>query len=214
MTRDHTAGQLGARLGLILLCVAALGPARAAERREDSGQEALRRAQYMLRDLSTQLEASKAENQKLQDQTDKLKAKVTDLEKYRKQGDIKLQKLAGYNAGLADRLHQYQIRMQEFVAQHRKTLETLRDTTTQRDGLKAILARQVKQIDYCEAANQKLYQAGTELIRRYRNKGVWDALLQREPVTGLKEVALEKILQRYRARIDRAHLDGAKTASN
>jgi len=50
----------------------------------------------------------------------------------------------------------------------------------------------------CETKNLVLYGYADEVLQRYKNKGVWAALSQKEPVFGLKEVDVENVVQEYR----------------
>jgi chromosome segregation ATPase len=50
----------------------------------------------------------------------------------------------------------------------------------------------------CETKNLALYGYADELLQRYKSKGVWAALSQKEPVFGLKEVEVENVVQEYR----------------
>jgi len=49
----------------------------------------------------------------------------------------------------------------------------------------------------CENKNLKLYGYAEEVLRRYKNKGVWAALAQKDPVLGFKEVDIENVVQEY-----------------
>jgi hypothetical protein len=49
----------------------------------------------------------------------------------------------------------------------------------------------------CEDKNLKLYGYADEVLGLYKNKGVWAALSQKEPVLGLKEVDVENVVQEY-----------------
>lgn len=197
----------------LVLCALAAHPAAAGQRRADPAQEALRRAQYLLRDLDAKLEAAQAENHKLRDRLAASEGKLSKAERALTRGTNRNRKLKHYNTGLAARLHQYETQLREQIAAQRRTQTALREASSQREGLRGIVGRQARRIDYCEDANRKLYRAGVELIRRYRDKGVWAALLQREPVTGLGKVGLENILQGYRERIEKAHLGAHTTAA-
>ncbi|MGH8446732.1 MAG: hypothetical protein ACREVL_15785, partial [Solimonas sp.] len=53
----------------------------------------------------------------------------------------------------------------------------------------------------CERDNGELVGIGEELLGRYRDKGVWAALRDSEPVTGIPRVRLEALAQQYHARI-------------
>ena len=59
-----------------------------------------------------------------------------------------------------------------------------------------------KELGSCETKNKKLYQYQVELINRAQNRGSLDALLEREPLTQLKRVEIENLLEEYRDKID------------
>lgn len=53
----------------------------------------------------------------------------------------------------------------------------------------------------CEDKNVKLYSYAQDVLQAYRKKGVWASLSQKDPVLGLKEVAVENVVQEYRLKI-------------
>jgi chromosome segregation ATPase len=53
----------------------------------------------------------------------------------------------------------------------------------------------------CEDKNRKLYTYGQDMLDRYRHKGVFTSLAQKEPVTGFEEVAIENVVQEYRLKM-------------
>ena len=67
------------------------------------------------------------------------------------------------------------------------------------------LAGQMKdtqqQLGVCTTHNQHLAELSGELLARYRDRGFFDVLLAKEPVTGLRRVELEKLEQDYRGKI-------------
>lgn len=58
-----------------------------------------------------------------------------------------------------------------------------------------------KRVEACEQDNAELVSIAREVLDRYRDKGVWDALRDAEPLTGLSRVKLETLVQRYHSRI-------------
>jgi chromosome segregation ATPase len=83
------------------------------------------------------------------------------------------------------------------------------------DALKQLAARdaQVKETSLaleqsrtasssCEAKNITLYGYAEEVLQRYRKKGVWASLSQKDPVFGLKEVDMENVIQEYQLKFD------------
>jgi len=49
----------------------------------------------------------------------------------------------------------------------------------------------------CEDKNMKLYSYAEAVLGRYKHKGVWAALSQKDPVFGFKEVDIENVVQEY-----------------
>lgn len=52
-----------------------------------------------------------------------------------------------------------------------------------------------------DSRNVALVDIGSELVERYRRKTVWDAVQDREPLTGLHRVQFETLVQDYRNRV-------------
>lgn len=52
-----------------------------------------------------------------------------------------------------------------------------------------------------DSRNAALVDIGSELVERYRRKTVWDAVRDREPLTGLHRVQFETLVQDYRNRV-------------
>lgn len=53
----------------------------------------------------------------------------------------------------------------------------------------------------CQADNRKLLVISRDLIARYKDRGLADVLLAKEPLTGLRRVQLEKLAQDYEAQL-------------
>ena len=99
--------------------------------------------------------------------------------------------------------------MQKVVDKYKELVETLRQVETDRTQLQATAKTQATQIGTCTNDNIKLYELGLELADLYENKGVWAALVEKEPVTQLKRVELENRVQEYRHRANRLQFDAA-----
>ncbi|MEZ4601754.1 MAG: hypothetical protein R2940_18340 [Syntrophotaleaceae bacterium] len=57
------------------------------------------------------------------------------------------------------------------------------------------------QRDRCTAHNAELSAAASDLLDAYENKGVFSALLAKEPITGLKKIEVEHLVQNYRQKV-------------
>ena len=65
----------------------------------------------------------------------------------------------------------------------------------------AQLAVTTKELQDAEKKNLSLYQVNRELLSQYKEKSAWDALRQREPFTGISEVASENEVQAVEDRL-------------
>jgi len=89
------------------------------------------------------------------------------------------------------------------VAQHNKDLERdLKKVKGEKDALQAQLKKTIQNLKSCEASNANLCIIGEELVKAYKNKGVKDAILEKEPLTQIKKVELEQLAQKYKEEIE------------
>ncbi len=58
-----------------------------------------------------------------------------------------------------------------------------------------------ERVQRCERDNAQLSTISEDLLQRYKNKGLWRAIGDSEPLTGLQRVQLEKLAQDYHSRI-------------
>ena len=170
------------RLAFLVICVGVAATSIAAA--QSGGQadpRALAKAQHMLRQASSERDALQAENAKL-------KAEVDGLSKKLGSARSGADKSRAANAGLTEKLQE--------------TAQTLVQAQVERKKLEDTNAAQVKQIENCVAKNVQLYQVNRELLQQYEGKGVMASLLQKEPLTGLKQVEIENLVEEYRDKID------------
>lgn len=150
-------------------------------------QKAMARAQRMLRQMSQERDALQAENAKLKSEVEELNRK---LGSQRRSSEAALAKSRDGNAALSENLQ--------------KTAQNLRQTEAEKTQLQATVVDQAQLIESCEANNVTMLQINRELLMDYEKKGFMDAMLQREPLTQLKRVEIENIVQEYQDRIERA----------
>ena len=199
-----------------LICIVAITisamPAANAADKASRERQALRVALEKLRQAEDQRDS-------LAQEKDKLTQELSDLKKQ----SVGLQHSA---ASAKSRNAALQKELEALKEEHQATREKLQSTvqeladmtraeadTTKRlnqaeaqakqekQHLEGVVARRDKAIQVCEDKNLKLYQYDTELIDKYRSKGVFDSLLQAEPVTQIKSVEMENILQEYKDKL-------------
>jgi len=89
------------------------------------------------------------------------------------------------------------------ASQRNKDLERdLKKVKGEKDALQVQLKKTTQSLDSCQINNAKLCIIGEELVKSYRNKGVKDAILEKEPLTQIKKVELEQLAQKYKEEIE------------
>jgi chromosome segregation ATPase len=152
----------------------------------DAEDQKAARIQRMLRQVSQERDAAQAEVAKLKAEIEELNRKHTGA---RKNSDAALAKTRESIAVL-------NVDMQQ-------TTQNLRRMESEKSLLQETVVGQAQQLEACESNNVKLLQVNRELLGQYESKGFFDSLMQREPITGLKGVELENIVQDYQDRLDR-----------
>ncbi len=187
---------------LVVVLLISGGPAHAQE------DPALARAQSLLRQVSGQKQELEVANARLTAELDTLKRQLAGTEATLKSAaqnleaeKRKVERSGGSLEATRARLETTEDRLRE-TQEHLRTrsseLRELQRTGVERDSR---LAQLESELAGSERRNLQLFEANDELLELYRKKGPLAALLQKEPVTGLKSVAIENELQDYRLRL-------------
>lgn len=157
-----------------------------------------------------QVQEATAEREKLVQQVadleKKLKASEAGRDKAEKQLSAKessLGKFKDSNTGMADMLKTMKTRMEELIGKYREVAQQLKDTELSKAEVEAQLAQKDAEIKRQTEANLKLYVVSLDVLTKYEDKGVWDALFQQEPVTQIKRAEIESIAEDYRIEIEK-----------
>lgn len=176
-----------------LVCVA-LAPTAYAD--DTNAQKALQKAQFMLRqatsekaELQTQLDAA---NQQVEQLSRELTAAKSGAANDRQRTEEK------YSSAIA----QWKQRDTDTAAELAAIRQQLKQEMAQRREVESQLQKQKNNFAACYENNKKLSDIGTQLLSRYENKGFGDVLKQREPFTGISRVELENLVQDYRYQLD------------
>lgn len=168
--------------------------------------EMLRRTQEALRESQAQaseLTAGKAVAEQ------KLKVASDELEGVRRQSRgvaaslrAQLQTATDAQAELTQKLEDATRQLAALTDKQRETASQLADRDSQMTRLQQELGTSKTVNTSCEGKNLKLYQYSLALLDRYRDKGIWAALAQKDPVFGVNEVGVENVVQEYRDKLD------------
>lgn len=108
-------------------------------------------------------------------------------------------------ASMNDKLQKDRERVQEMVAKFRDTVQVLKQVESERSGLKTSLDQRDRQVAECTAKNDQLYKANLEAVERYNNKGVWQALAEREPLTQIQRAKNETWSEEFKRKNEQGH---------
>lgn len=196
-------------LALSLLAAGVQGfAAQAADDKNAREHEMLRRAQMQLQETQAQnadLQRGKSEAEsKLKDSAGQLDALRQDQAAARGRSQALEGQARSARAEVADltaKLDAANRQLAELTQKQKDTAAGLAQREAEVASLNAGLERSKGDNAACEARNEQLYQYGQTLLQDYRDKGVWSALMDREPVLGLKHVQTENTVQEYRDKL-------------
>lgn len=196
----------------VLFCAAfiAAGAAQAETRREGGSGNS---QQHALQQLTQQNAALEQEKAALAVERDGLKTQLDKLNATRADDRQALSRAKDATAVVTGRLNELLGKHSDLQTQDKSTQEKLQDTERRIKILNGKIADIAHQDAACEGNNRKLYQLNVDLLERYRKKGVFDTLLQHEPVTGLQDVEMQNIIQKYRDENDAQRIPESNVTS-
>ncbi len=162
----------------------------------DNSKNALAKAQYMLRQIST-------EKASLEQQVTKQKVEIDGLSKeillLKKESKNKLDATASTQLEALTTLKSDRQKVQAKLE-----IESEKNTglIAANEQLKLKVAKQTNNFDICYNNNKKLYDINKEILGKYEDKGFWAALSQKEPFTAIEKVKIENLVQDYQYEID------------
>jgi len=193
---------------MISLCATATSTVRAADD-EARLKEMLHRTQEALRQAQSDnadLQRAKTEaEQKLQAASKQLDA-LQSADKGQKAEESALRaKLSGAEGSKDELNRKYAAAAEQLAATNAKLLDTSKQLSLRDEEVKATKqALEQSRTEYasCENKNITLYGYSEQVLKLYKNKGVWASISQKEPVLGLKEVQVENVVQEYQLKFE------------
>lgn len=188
--------------------------------RDDGNQAGMAKAQYLLRQISTEKEALQAENALLKEEVDKRDKKIEVLNNKiagaKKSLDGSKGMVGKYQEAVVaqrERIVEMHDKFQKLVDKYKELVAALRLVEEERVSLQTEKVAGLRTLDDCAKKNGDLYQVNIELLKQYESKGVWDAMMQKEPVTRLKQVQIENIVEDMQYRIEKLKVEQTVSAS-
>lgn len=181
---------------LLSICSAILPVSNSIAAENDNTKNALAKAQYMLRQSST-------EKASLEQQVTKQKLEIEKLTKeialLKNESKTKLADISNHQSQALTALNGDRQKVQtKLDSESRKNseLNSANELLTQK------LEKQTNNFDICYNNNKKLYDINKEILGKYEDKGFWAALSQKEPFTAIEKVKVENLIQDYQYEMD------------
>ena len=184
----------------LLFATAAIGlppSTRAAPREASKNDAALLKLQGMIKSLTAERDAAKAETAGI----------IAELEQLKKDKQAALaakdslgSELAAQKNSVVDvrgRLDKTEGKLQDVTEKLAQTNSARTGLENELTALKAKHQVSEQQLKICGEHNVKLYESGKELLERYQGKGTFEGLLQDEPLLQFQSVEMQNIVQEY-----------------
>ena len=203
-------------LAAILLLIGVVAQAQT----QRSGNADARVAQQ-LQQLSSEKVALQAENNKLKQELEQVKAQLQksasatkDLENRNKVLQASAGRGVANSQQTEEQLERSRAQLQELVTKFRETAQTLRDVEVERATVKSQLAAKEREYKVCVDRNVGLYELNKEVLNRMEDRGFWSQVSEREPFTRIKRTQLENLIDDYRYRVEELRLEKQRQAQS
>lgn len=178
-------------------------PARAAGGADEVNKlrEALRNTMLQTRDLQNQVATLQAQDadkaMTIEELTAKLEAAQKRLADDKAMSDRAIALLQEQNEAYAGEIGRLQVAIEKWKVSHKEASALAAKTEMQR----AKLAREKVELERIVAdqrtKNHEMYKVGLEVLDRYKNHALGDAVLAREPFTGNMRARFQTLAQEY-----------------
>ena len=190
---------------LMLLVVLFSAVSNAEPKQESTGQQALKKAQGVVRQLTEEKHALETEKADLLEQMKKLLVIVRQLEPLPavvQQQKEQSESLRTANTTLESQLLGEREKQQNL--QHKLKEIVAEAKLIQNDN--QLLVEAVKErehwIGLCSDKNKQLIEANQGLVSKYQDKGFWDKVAEIEPFTGIGKVETQNMVENYQFKLD------------
>ncbi|WP_228375581.1 hypothetical protein [Methylomonas denitrificans] len=177
----------------------------AAPREAGKSDAAVLKLQAMVKSLTAERDAAKAESAKLSEELqelEQLKKAHSAAVAAKEQISSELSAQRNSNGEVRERLEKANARLSELIEKHKEVSQAKAELQTQLATLNATKQATEQQLSVCDTHNVKLYEAAKELLERYENKGALASVLQNEALLQFNSVEMETIVQEYEDKLN------------
>ncbi|MDO9106864.1 MAG: hypothetical protein Q7U57_18130 [Methylovulum sp.] len=188
---------------LLLLLLPGIA-AHAAPKQESAGQQAFKKAQGVVRQLTEEKRVLETEKAALLEQLTKLENIVQQLEPL--QGELQQHKtqaetLRASNSALSAQLDIERRKQQELHGKIKTIVAQAKLIQNDNQLLAAAVTEREQWIRRCSDNNRQLLEANQALLGKYQDKGFWDKLANIEPFTGIGKVETQNTVETYQFKL-------------
>jgi len=97
--------------------------------------------------------------------------------------------------------------LQEAQRNNKELDHELKKTTSEKQALQAELKKTTRELGTCTSNNADLATIAGELVKKYKDKGIGAAILEKEPLTQVKKVELEQLTSQYEEEIEQKKIN-------
>ncbi|WP_445366299.1 hypothetical protein ACH5Y9_12545 [Methylomonas sp. BW4-1] len=190
---------------VFVLISSAWSASQAAPREAAKNDGAVLKLQAMVKSLTAERDAAKAESAKLAEELqelERLKKAHSAAVAAKEQISSELSVQRNANGEVRERLEKSNARLSDVMEKHKEVSQAKADLQAQLDAINAKQQATEQQLGVCDTHNVKLYEAAKELLARYENKGALASVLQNEALLQFNSVEMETIVQEYEDKLN------------
>lgn len=154
----------------------------------------------ILRGLEMKIKEAEAATAKIQIEKNSLKTEIAKLAENHKKNVMELTQRMDKMKASRDEvavLHKEKI---EVIRKHEKSIADLNGRIREKEN---DLKRTTKKLDTCREHNERLCTISEDLVEMYKKKGIVKVFSVTEPLTQLRKVEMEKMVQLYKGKIEK-----------
>jgi hypothetical protein len=159
--------------------------------------EAMQRAQFMIRQISAERDQLQADKVGLQKQLDEIQKKYNGLENRssKTSGDMK------------EQFSQLRVMYETERKEHETTRSALAAMAAEKNSVTDVAAGQTQSLEVCIGNNKKIFDITRALLTAYEDKSAWDSVMQAEPLAGLSQIKIENMVDDAQYHLDALRVD-------
>jgi chromosome segregation ATPase len=195
--------------GLLLLSALGCGYQTAgAEPKTNDGSAAIKKAQGIIRQLTQEKAALEEEKTVLLTEKTAQEAKLNSLDEAVKkllplQGEVERYKsgLESVKSTLEAQLSQERQRQQALLQKHNEVVAKAKEIHGDNQVLVQAVQEREQWIEQCGERNKKLRTVNSDILGKYKEKGLWQQLAELDPLTGIGKVETETAVEDYKYKL-------------